>query len=117
MPKDSTIVTMALEAVIYRDVASGVDRHLDMPFGLQVVEGSSLVSVLFREAFSHPYISFFHLLVNGFSVYICSPLERYLGPIPFHGPCGWSLSLPSSPLALALGQGNEIERYLSPPSE
>ena len=26
------------------------------------------ISVLFREAFSHPYISFFHLLVNSFSV-------------------------------------------------
>ena len=25
------------------------------------------MSILFREAFSHPYISFFHLLVNGFS--------------------------------------------------
>ena len=37
---------------------------------MQVVERSSLVSVLFREAFSHPYISFFHLLVNGFSVII-----------------------------------------------
>ena len=24
--------------------------------------------VLFREVFSHPYISLFHLLVNGFSV-------------------------------------------------
>ena len=24
--------------------------------------------VLFSEAFSHPYISFFHILVNGFSV-------------------------------------------------
>ena len=36
--------------------------------GNTVVESSSLVSVLFREAFSHPYISFFHLLVNGFSV-------------------------------------------------
>ena len=47
---------------------SGADRHLDITFGLQVVEGSSLVSVLFREAFSHPNISFFHLLVNGFSV-------------------------------------------------
>ena len=33
-----------------------------------VIESSSLVPVLFREAFSHPYISFFHLLVNGFSV-------------------------------------------------
>ena len=40
----------------------------------QIVESSSLVSVLFREVFSHPYISFFHLLVNGFSVtciYMC----------------------------------------------
>ena len=48
------------------DVASGTDRHLDITFRLQVVESSSLVSVLFREAFSHPY--FFHLLVNAFSV-------------------------------------------------
>ena len=46
-----------------RDVASGADGHLDITFGLQVVESSSLVSVLFREAFSHPYISFFHLLI------------------------------------------------------
>ena len=37
-------------------------------FYLQIVENSSLVSVLFREAISHPYISFFHLLVNGFTV-------------------------------------------------
>ena len=37
-------------------------------FYSQTVESSSLVSVLFREAISHPYISFFHLLVNGFSV-------------------------------------------------
>ena len=36
-------------------------------FYSQIVESSSLVSVLFREAISHPYI-FFHLLVNGFSV-------------------------------------------------
>ena len=35
---------------------------------MQVVGRSSLVSVLFREAFSHPYVSFFYLLVNGFSV-------------------------------------------------
>ena len=50
------------------DVASGVDRHLDITFGLHIVNSSSLVSILFREALSHPYISFFHLLVNGFSV-------------------------------------------------
>ena len=40
-----------------------------------LIESSSLVPVLFGEVFSHPYISFFHLLVNGFSVtciiYIC----------------------------------------------
>ena len=45
-------------------------------FYSQIVESSSLVSVLFREVISHPYISFFHLLVNGFSViyiyiYVC----------------------------------------------
>ena len=39
-------------------------------FYSQIVESSSLVSVLFREAISHPYISFFHFLVNGFSVTI-----------------------------------------------
>ena len=40
-------------------------------FRLQVVESSFLlVSVLFREALSHPYISFFHLLVNAFTVTI-----------------------------------------------
>ena len=33
---------------------------------MQVVD--SLVSVVFREALNHPYISFFHLLINGFSV-------------------------------------------------
>ena len=48
------------------DVVSGADRHLDITFGLQVVESSSLVSVLFREVFNHPYISFFHLLVYGY---------------------------------------------------
>ena len=37
-------------------------------FDSHIVESSSLVSVLFRVAISHPYISFFHLLVNGFSV-------------------------------------------------
>ena len=33
------------------DVAS--DRHLDITFGLQVFESSSLVSLLFREVFRH----------------------------------------------------------------
>ena len=39
-------------------------------FYSQIVEILSLVSVLLREAISHPYISFFHLLVNGDSVII-----------------------------------------------
>ena len=33
----------------------------------RVIESSSLVPVLFRIVFSHPYISFFHLLVNVFT--------------------------------------------------
>ena len=37
-------------------------------FYSQIVESSSLVFVHFREAISHPYISFFHLLVNVLSV-------------------------------------------------
>ena len=59
---------------MYRDVASGIDRHPDRTEKLisdcryRVIESSSLVPVLFREVFSHPYISFFHLLLNGFSV-------------------------------------------------
>ena len=44
------------------DVVSGADRHLDITFGLQVVESSSLVSVIFRETLNHPYISIFHLM-------------------------------------------------------
>ena len=60
-------------------MASGADRHLDITFGLQLVESSSLVSVLFREAFNHPYISFFHLLVNGFLLLACI---LFVGPLP-----------------------------------
>ena len=45
------------------------DRHLCTTFRLLVVEHSSIVSVLFREKFSHPYISFFHLPVNFFCYY------------------------------------------------
>ena len=48
-------------------------------FYSQRVESSSLVSVLFREAISHPYISFFYLLVNSFPVtgiYIITILAR-----------------------------------------
>ena len=47
-------------------------------FYSQIVESSSLVSVLFREAISHPYISFFHLLVNGFSVIFNSIVSKYV---------------------------------------
>ena len=68
-----------------RDVASGADRHLDITFiWMEVVEISYLVSVLFREVFSHPYISFFHLLVNGFCVtsfrtFLKTPYFPYIG--------------------------------------
>ena len=48
--------------------------HLDIFFRLQEVKSSSLVSVLFREAFNHLYISFFHSLLNGFSVTCFSTL-------------------------------------------
>ena len=37
---------------------NGLKWHFDITFGLQVVESSSLVSLLFREAFNHPYIFF-----------------------------------------------------------
>ena len=47
-------------------------------FYSQIVESSSLVSVLFREAISHPYISFFLLLVNGFSVTCKYSVDVYL---------------------------------------
>ena len=39
-------------------------------FYSQIVESSSLVSVLFRGVLSHPYISFFHLLV--INIYVIS---------------------------------------------
>ena len=53
-----------------RDVASGIltEQKFISDCRYRVIESSSLVPVLFREMFSHPYISFFHLLVNRFSV-------------------------------------------------
>ena len=59
-------------------------------FYSQIVESSSLVSVLFQEVFSHPYISFFHLLVNGFSVtciyiYIAIMQLQLEASYPVHG--------------------------------
>ena len=41
---------------IGRDVASDADRHFDIDCRYRVVDSSSLVSFLFREAFSHPNI-------------------------------------------------------------
>ena len=48
-----------------------------------MVESSSHVSVLFREVFNHPYISFFSLLVNVFSVtgfrtFLDDPLPSFI---------------------------------------
>ena len=41
------------------NVASGADRHLDITFGVQVVESSDLVAILFREVLAIPTSSFF----------------------------------------------------------
>ena len=46
------------------DITSDCDRHLDVTFGIQVVESSSLVSVHFREVSSHSYISFLSFTCN-----------------------------------------------------
>ena len=61
-----------------------------LTFKLQVVESSSLVSVLFREEFSYSYISFFHLPVNVFSVtsfhtFFRTPYHPYMGGIGGRG--------------------------------
>ena len=53
-----------------RDVASGTDRHVDIIFRLQLVESSSLVSILFREVFNHPYTSPFSFTSKCFFVII-----------------------------------------------
>ena len=39
-------------------------------FRLQILGNRKHIPCFFREVFSHPYISLFHLLVNGFSVII-----------------------------------------------
>ena len=60
----------------------------------RVIESTSLVPVLFREVFSHPYISFFLLLVNGFSVIYFRMITFYL--LPMLAECGrGSISLQS----------------------
>ena len=41
------------------DVASGVDRHIDITFGLQLVKSSSLVSVLLEKCLTIPTSPFF----------------------------------------------------------
>ena len=65
-----------------RDVASGIDRHPDrteIDFRLQIQGNRKLIpcSRTFREVFNHPYISLFHLLVNGFSVTCVLRLANY----------------------------------------
>ena len=52
---------------MYRDLASGADRHLDITFRLQVVESSSLVSVLLEK-----HLASLHLLFSFTSgVFFC----------------------------------------------
>ena len=62
-------------------------------FYSQVVESSSLVPVLFREAISHPYISFFHLLVNVFSVTSLYTFVTYARKIEQSGEISYSRSV------------------------
>ena len=62
-------------------MASGIDRHpdrteIDFRLQIQVIESSSLVPVLFREVFSHPYI-FFHLLVYIYMFVVKKKIESY----------------------------------------
>ena len=55
---------------MYHQALTGIltEQKLISDCRYRVIESSSLVPVLFREVFSHPYISLFHLLVNDFSV-------------------------------------------------
>ena len=64
------------------DVASGADRHLGITFGLQAVESSSHVSVLFREVFSHPYINSFSFTSK---LFFYMPQVEYSVSGPYHG--------------------------------
>ena len=61
----SHMQALATPPQLYTKLNTWIDRHLDITFGLQVVD--SLVSVVFK-VLNHPYIFFFHLLVNGSSV-------------------------------------------------
>ena len=76
----STILIVFTTGIIVNSLQFGIDQLTDASssditsyiswytWNYRVIESSSLVPVLFGEVFSHPYISFFHLLVNGFSV-------------------------------------------------
>ena len=69
------LVNIFCSKLLISDLASGIDRHPDRTeiyFRLQIQDNRKHItcSGLFKEVFSHPYISFFHLLVNGFSVII-----------------------------------------------
>ena len=57
-----------------RDLASGVDRHLDISFRLQEVESSFLVSVLFTP---HAQRERGKVIGRGVHIYICGR-KKYL---------------------------------------
>ena len=63
------ILMMVLEEGMYHQALTSIltEQKLISDCRYRVIESSSLVPVLFKEVFSHPYISIFHLLVNGFS--------------------------------------------------
>ena len=49
-------------------VASGIDRHSDITFGLHVVDSSSLVSILLEKRLAIPTSPFFSFTSEYFSV-------------------------------------------------
>ena len=74
-------------------VASGIDRHPDRTeiyFRLQIQGNRKLIPYFrtFRRVFGYPYISFFHLLVNGFVLYSIYMVDiiRFRGNIRFTNP-------------------------------
>ena len=56
----------------------GIEQKFISDCRYRVIESSSLVPVLFREVFSHPYISFFHFLVILNFFFSISVLTRFL---------------------------------------
>ena len=57
---------------------TGILNNFYLDWRYRVVESSSLVSILFRKAFSHPNLSFFHLLVNCHTVQLKPMIKAHI---------------------------------------